>query len=109
MAPEVVLSPLFGILFSSVIVGNTRGELAEIDFRQGEWTMGCLRRGEGKEKVRSLLRESLSPVSVTFTLWVRVLISPKTSNLGLLIGVLCLCFFAYKIEISLVTPVSRLF
>jgi hypothetical protein len=50
MDPEVILIPLFGILLSSVIVGNTHGQLAEIDFRQGEWTMGCLRRGEGKEK-----------------------------------------------------------
>lgn len=78
VAPEVLLSPLFGILLSSVIVGNTHGQLAEIDFRQGEWIMGCLRRGEGKEKAGSLLRESLSPVSVTFTLGVHVLISLKT-------------------------------
>lgn len=52
MAPEVILSPLFGIPLSSVIVGNTHGQLAEIDFRQGEWTMGCLRRGEGKKESR---------------------------------------------------------
>lgn len=62
-APEVVLSPFFGILLSSVIVGNTHGQLAEIDFRQGEWTMGCLRRGQRESQVTT---ESPILVSVTF-------------------------------------------
>lgn len=42
--------PTSGLLLSSVIVGNTHGQLAEIDLRQGEWTREPCRRGRGGRK-----------------------------------------------------------
>lgn len=46
---RLLLTPLAsGLILSSVIVGNTHGQLAEIDLRQGEWTRVCW--GERKEQ-----------------------------------------------------------
>lgn len=45
----LLLTPLASdLILSSVIVGNTHGQLAEIDLRQGEWTRVCW--GERKEQ-----------------------------------------------------------
>lgn len=44
--------PASALLLSSVIVGNTHGQLAEIDLRQGEWTREPWGRGRGGRKGR---------------------------------------------------------
>ena len=45
-----LLTPCASDLLSSVIVGNTHGQLAEIDLRQGEWTREPCGRGRGGEE-----------------------------------------------------------
>lgn len=46
----LLTSPASGLLLSSVIVGNTHGQLAEIDLRQGEWTREPCGSGRGGRK-----------------------------------------------------------
>lgn len=48
---RLLLIPLAsGLILSSVIVGNTHGQLAEIDLRQGEWTRVHWGKGRSREK-----------------------------------------------------------